>query len=163
MKRIIIDMVARTEHHMLSGSRYVVDGRLERSGGNIYLDRTYTRHPHIASARTVLMPNHHLWVMFYEGHGAPHPFRCYIHMARILDEGIIITVEDLYLDVIVRQDGTWQLVDVDEYREAIAKGELSPEQIQASLIGLECACKLVDGAHGRIEEHLKETLLKRVT
>ncbi|HEY3367645.1 MAG TPA: DUF402 domain-containing protein [Symbiobacteriaceae bacterium] len=160
MKRIIIDMNARTEHHMLSGSTFQIDRRLERRGVNIHLDRTYTHHPSISSIRSILMPRHHLWVMFWEGHGGPHPFQSYIHMARVLDGGDVITVEDLYLDVIIRQDGRWQVVDIDEFRVAVGAGELSPDQVQASLLGLEYACKLVDGARGHIERHLKETLLK---
>lgn len=142
---------------MLSGSTFAIDQRLERRRGQIYLDRTYVHHPSISSVRSILLPRLHLWAMFFEGHCAPHPYRCYIHVARILDEGETVMVEDLYLDVIVNQNGSWQLVDIDEFRDAIASGELSPDQIQAALLGLEHACQLVDRDALKIEAHLHDT------
>lgn len=161
MKRIIIDMKSRMEHHLLSGHSYAIDGRLERLDGNIYLERTYTRHPTISSARTVLIPGLHLWVMFLEGHGGPHPCRCYMHMARILDQGERIVVEDLYLDVTVLRNGRWEVLDIDEFRAAIAAGELSPEQIQAALEGLEHGCRLVQRGGDDIEGHVYRMLSEK--
>jgi predicted RNA-binding protein associated with RNAse of E/G family len=158
MKRIVIDMGSRTEQHLLSGNSFTIDRRLERRGGYIYLDRNYTRHPTISGVRSILLPDRHLWVMFFEGHGAPHPCRCYMHMARILDGGDLVTVEDLYLDVLVLQDGRWQVVDIDEFREALARGELTTEQTQAALSGLENACQLVETAGAEIEPYLKRLL-----
>lgn len=158
MKRTVIYMKSRTERHMLSGSVFRIDRRLERQAGNIYLDRTYVRHPEIAGIRSVLLPDQHLWILFFEGHDRPYPFRCYMHIARILDQGDTVTVEDLYLDVIVKQDGRWHLVDVDEFRAAVASGELTPEQVDAALQGLENACRLVDSAGGDVESYLHRTL-----
>lgn len=161
MKRIIIDMKSRMEHHLLSGYSYPIDRRLERLGGNIYLERTYSRHASIGSARSVLIPDLHLWIMFWEGHGMPHPCRCYMHMARILDEGERIVVEDLYLDVTVMRDGRWELLDIDEFRAAIAAGELSPVQIQAALEGLEHGCKLVHACGGDIDGYVYRMLREK--
>ncbi|HYF91259.1 MAG TPA: DUF402 domain-containing protein [Symbiobacteriaceae bacterium] len=154
MKRIIIDIKNRIEQHMLSGSSFVIDQRLERQGGNIYLDRNYTGHPDISSARTIMIPRLHLWVMFWEGHGRPHPTRCYMHMARILDQGERVLVEDLYLDVTLMRDGRWQVLDIDEFRAAIAAGELSAEQVQAALEGLEHACRFVEKGGSDIERYV---------
>lgn len=158
MKRILIHMGSRQEQHLLSGNSFLIDRRLERRGGYIYLDRNYTRHPTISGVRSILLPDRHLWVMFFEGQGSPHPCRCYMHMARIIDSGDLITVEDLYLDVLVLQDGRWQVVDIDEFREALARGELSAEQTQAALLGLENACRLVESAGTEIEGYLRRTL-----
>ena len=154
MKRIIVDLARRTEHHQVSGSTFRIDRRLERLGQNIRLDRTYTGHPTISAVRTLIMPGWHLWVMFWEGHGEPHEVNCYMHMAQVRDEGQIITIEDLYLDVIVYQDGRWVVADIDEFREAIASGELRQEQILAALDGMERACRLVQEAGTEIEDHL---------
>ncbi|HWI65290.1 MAG TPA: DUF402 domain-containing protein [Symbiobacteriaceae bacterium] len=161
MKRIIIDMKDRMEHHLLSGNSFAIDGRLERLDGNIYLERAYTNHPSIASAHSVLIPALHLWVMFWQGHGGPHACRCYMHMAHIRDEGDRVTIDDLYLDVIVKRDGRWQVLDIDEFRAAIASGELTPDQIQYALQGLEHACRLVGEAGGDIERHVYDLLSER--
>lgn len=160
MKRIIIDLNTRMEHHLLSGSSFPIDRLLERRDGNIYLERNYQDHPTISGARTILIPGLHLWVMFWEGIGGPHPCRCYMHMARILDEGERIVVEDLYLDVITMRDGRWQVLDIDEFRAAIAAGELSPGQIQDALEGLEHACRFVERANGDIERYIYTQLAR---
>lgn len=162
MKRTLISMTERTEHHLLSGRVFSVDRKLERRGANIYLDRSYTRHESISGVRSVLIPQLHLWLMFFEGHTAPPAVRCYMHMARIMDEGDTVMVEDLFLDVLVREDGRWQLVDVDEFRRAVAKGELNPEQMQASLEGLENACQLVDLYGTEIESNFEQSLVPRL-
>ncbi len=97
--------------------------------------------------------------MFFQGHpGGPPPLRCYMHMARTADEGDTVTLEDLYRDVVIRPDGRWQLLDVDEFRQAVAEGELSPEQIVAVLSGLEHACRFVDRAGADLERHLERLL-----
>jgi len=162
VKRTLISMTDRTEHHLLSGRVFSVDRRLERNGGNIYLDRTYSKHESISAVRTVLIPQLHLWLMFFEGQPGPHPIRCYMHMARIMDEGNTIMVEDLYLDVLVREDGRWHLVDVDEFRRAVAKGELTSDQVQAALEGLENACRLVDLFGKEIESNLDQSIAPRL-
>lgn len=154
MKRIIVDVEGRTEHYALKGTTFHIDRRLERVGENIRLDRTYTDHPTISAVRTLIMPGWNLWVMFWDGHGEPHEVNCYMHMAQVRDEGNTITIEDLYLDVIVFQDGRWVVADIDEFRAAIAAGELSQEQILAALDGMERACRLVRLAGTEIEEHL---------
>lgn len=154
MKRIIIDMATRMEHHMLSGNSFYVDERLERRDGNVYLDRTYTRHPNISRSRSILIPSLHLWVMFWEGLTGPHPCRCYMHMAHIVDEGARVVVDDLYLDVTAMRDGRWQVLDIDEFRAAISSGELTPAQVQIALEGLEHACRLVEaGLTGMDDVH----------
>lgn len=158
MKRTIIYMRSRTERHMLSGSVFRIDQRLERRADRIFLDRSYIRHPEIAAVRSVLLPAQHLWILFFEGHDRPYPFRCYMHIARILDEGDTITVEDLYLDVIIKQDGRWHLVDVDEFRAAVAAGELTPAQMDAALQGLENACRLVDQCGVDLEGYLHRSM-----
>lgn len=154
VKRTVITMANRIEHHLLSGRLFHVDRRLERCGSTVYLDRSYVQHASIAGMRSILLPKQHLWVIFFEGHTTAHPIRCYMHMARILDEGETLTVEDLYLDVLVMENGDWHLVDIDEFRSAVSAGELSPEQIQAALEGLEHACRLVERYGPNIETHL---------
>lgn len=158
MKRILIHMDSRVEQHLLSGNSFRIDKLLERRDGNIYMDRTYVRHPSISRARSMILPNHHLWVMFWEGHGAPHEQVCYMHMAAIRDEGATVVIEDLYLDVVVGRDGRWSLLDIDEFRQAVASGELSTVQVQTALEGLENACRLVQTAGVDIEAHLRRTL-----
>jgi predicted RNA-binding protein associated with RNAse of E/G family len=158
VKQTIIHFGNRTERHLVSGSTFPIDRRLERRGPNIYLERNFVRHPEIAGCRSILLPRQHLWVMFFEGHAQPHPLRCYMHMARILDRGATVTIEDLYLDVVITRDGQWHLLDVDEFRVAVAAAELSLEQIDAALLGLENACQLVHRSGGDVEGHLLRTL-----
>lgn len=153
-------MGSRVEQHLKSGSSYVIDGRLERQGGQIFLERNYVCHPEIARARSVLLPDQHLWVMFFEGHEGAHPCRCYMHMAMIADHGDAVIIDDLYLDVLVAENGRWQLVDVDEFRAALAAGELTGAQVQAALLGLENACRLVDAAGPDIERYLTQALAR---
>lgn len=155
MKRTIIDWYNRTEHHCISGSTFMIDRRLQRVGANIHLDRTYINHPAIAAVRTVLMPKEHLWVLFFATHGQPPPYKCYIHMAQISDDNRAITVDDLYLDVIIRPNLTWQVLDIDEFRQALAAGQLSTDQTQTALLGLENACRLVERSRGDLEPYLQ--------
>lgn len=158
MKQIVIDMQQRMEHHRLSGNCFRIDRRLERRAGNIYLDRNYVRHAEIAGIRTLVLPRLHLWVIFFEGVGRQHPYQCYMHMAEIRDEGEQVIIDDLYLDVVVMTTGRWHLLDVDEFRAAVAAGELSPHQVQVALEGLENACRLVDKAGLEIESYLTQLL-----
>lgn len=158
MKRIVIDMNGRTEHHTVSGSTYRIDRRLERRAGSILLERNYVHHSAIAGIRSLVLPEQHLWVIFFEGVGGPYECQCYMHMAQIHDQGSTVLIEDLYLDVVVMADGRWHLLDVNEFRAAIAAGELSDEQIQVALQGLESACRLVDTAGLGIEAHLLQAL-----
>lgn len=160
MKRTVISMGSRTEHHLLSGRLYHIDRRLERQGSTVYLDRNYVRHESIASVRSILLPDQNIWVMFFEGHAGDTPLNCYMHMCRVLDDGSSVTVEDLYLDVLVKHNGNWQLVDVDEFRRAVASGELSSAQVEAALYGLENACRLVDRYGTGIEAHLHSLLTR---
>lgn len=160
MKRTVIHMGGRTEHHLLSGRLYQIDRRLERHGSTVYLDRNYVRHASIAGVRSILLPEQNIWAMFFEGVSGEPPLNCYLHMCRVLDEGETITVEDLYLDVLIQNDGHWQLVDVDEFRRAVAAGELSSEQVDAALHGLEQACRLVDRYGTGIEAHLHSVLTR---
>lgn len=158
MKRIEIDLERRTEQHCLSGSTYQIDGHIERINGNLYFDRTYVQHPEIARVRSLVLPHQHLWLLFFEGRQRPYPIRCYINMARIIDQGNRITIEDMYLDVVIHQDGQWQLVDVAEFREAVAAGHVTPEQMQAALLGLEYASRLATESGGDIEAYLLNRL-----
>jgi predicted RNA-binding protein associated with RNAse of E/G family len=161
MKRTVIDWHQRTEHHQISGSTFAIDRRLERRGTLIHLDRTYINHPVIVGIRTVLMPQEHLWALFFETHGQPPPYKCYIHMAQISDDHRTITVDDLYLDVIIRPNLTWQVLDIDEFRQALAQGELTTLQTQSALLGLERACGLVERSQGDLEGYLKRRLAGR--
>lgn len=161
MKRTVIDWHQRTEHHKISGSTFTIDRRLERCGTTIHLDRAYIHHPVISGIRTVLMPQEHLWALFFETHGPPPPYKCYIHMAQISDNQRTITVDDLYLDVIIRPNLSWQVLDIDEFRRALALGELTPEQTQAALLGLENACRLVERSQGDLEGYLKRRVAGR--
>ncbi len=151
---MVVTVESRLEHHQRSGNTYPIDRRLERRGEAIFLDRSFRGHPEIAGVRSILLPKLHLWAMFYEAHRPPHPMCCYIHMARIFDEGETILIEDLYLDVILYQDGRWKLDDVCEFRAAVAAGELSSEQIDAALLGLEHACRLVETCGLDVEGYL---------
>lgn len=155
MKRTVISLGSRTEHHLISNKLYQIDRRLERRGSRIYLDRSFVRHESIAGIRTVLIPDQNLWVIFFEGHREPYELQCYMHMALIHDQSTRLLVEDLYLDVLIHADGRWEIVDIDEFRQAMARGELSPEQVQAALIGLENACRLVREHGSHIEAHLR--------
>jgi hypothetical protein len=159
MKRTIIDMTRRTEHHVLSGTIFPIDGGLERIDGNIYLARNFINHTSIARVRSILLPRHHVWALFFDGFpNSPPHCQCYLHMARILDQGETITVEDLYLDVLVDHQREWQVVDIDEFRRAWATGELAPDQIGAALEGLENACRFVTESHGDVEPYLRSKL-----
>lgn len=156
MKRTIIDWEARLEYHQASGSRYRIDRRLERRGSLILLDRSYVNHAQIAAIRSVLLPKAHLWVLFIEGTADGPPYACYMHIAQIRDEGSRVIIDDLYLDVVIGSDGSWHVVDIDEFAAAIEAGELTPAQVQAGLKGLQSGCRLAAaGTHG-LEERLHE-------
>lgn len=47
---------------------------------------------------------------------------------------------------------------MDEFRAAVAAAELSPEQMQAALLGLENGCQLVQRSGGDVEGYLLRTL-----
>lgn len=110
----------------------------------------------------MLLPDQQLWVIFFEGLGRPSPLYCYMHMARIIDEGTVLTVEDLYLDVTVDHDGSWHLLDVDEFRAAITAGELDTSQVQDALKGLENACHLVEQGGTAIEALLSRPPVRTI-
>ena len=71
----------------------------------------------------------------------------YIDMASIEPGPEVWTVRDLYLDVIVHADGKPELVDNDEYAEAVLEGHLSADEQRRALLSAE---RVVNGlfAHG---------------
>jgi uncharacterized protein len=56
-------------------------------------------------------------------------------------------VRDLYLDVVVQQNGVPLLWDTDEYAEAVLEGHLTPDEQRRALLSAE---RVVNGlfAHG---------------
>jgi hypothetical protein len=55
-----------------------------------------------------------------------HPGVWYVDLVQIVDDGDVLRVRDLYLDVIVPTDGRpYRMLDAEEFGDAIEAGELS--------------------------------------
>ena len=133
---------------LLDGQYHRFLTRYEVTPAGLHYANDVPDHPNLIHVETHLLPELDLAVTrFFHRPEAPTPPRFYLDMASITPESEVWTVRDLYLDVIVHADGRPELVDSDEYAEAVLEGHLTPDEQRRALLSAE---RVVNGlfAHG---------------
>ncbi len=106
-------------------------------------------HPYWSSREAWILPGLDIVISRFDpaGRSDRTPPLFYIDMASIETGSDTWTMRDLYLDVIVHADGRPELVDSDEYAEAVQEGHLTPDEQRRALLSAE---RVVNGlfAHG---------------
>ncbi|MFB9992114.1 DUF402 domain-containing protein [Deinococcus oregonensis] len=115
-------------HHTNTGLRHVHTYREHAHG--LFVARRFDRHPRIRHWQAQLLPALGVQLCRYDFHQArEHDF--YIDIATISqqpDNAAVWEVRDHYLDVIVHEGATAELVDADELQAAQAAGFISEDE-----------------------------------
>ena len=101
-----------------------VDVYRETDAG-LYLSRPMVDHPSIGHLRSWLLPDLGLRVTdftFRPGHERAQDY--YVDIAETTRDGDVWRTEDHYIDLVVRTGTCTEVIDVDEYVEAVAAGLL---------------------------------------
>ncbi|UQN06236.1 DUF402 domain-containing protein [Deinococcus sp. QL22] len=115
-------------HHTNTGVRHVHTYREHANG--LFVARRFDRHPRIRHWQAQLLPALGVQLCRYDFHQArEHDY--YIDIASIsqsVDDAAVWEVRDHYLDVIVHEGVTAELVDADELEAAQAAGFISESE-----------------------------------
>ncbi|WP_407538676.1 DUF402 domain-containing protein [Deinococcus radiomollis] len=132
----------------LDGTHFRVLKQAELTSYGLHYANDVPDHPQLKHVETQLIPGLDLAVsQFFQHPGVEIPDHLYLDMASIEPGPEVWTVRDLYLDVIVHADGKPELVDSDEYAEAVLEGHLSADEQRRALLSAE---RVINGlfAHG---------------
>lgn len=124
-KREIFDVAAGTNTDPKGFLRHVSEYRVEPFG--LYLSREMQGHPKLAWVESWLLPALGIRVTdwwFTPGNERDQDF--YLDIVDIERDGDIWRTVDHYLDIVVRTGRDSEVIDIDEYVEAIAIGVLDP-------------------------------------
>lgn len=112
----------------------------------LYVSRPMPGHHSLLHLRSWLLPAEGLRVTdftFRPGHERPQDF--YLDVVDVVRDGPVWRTEDHYLDLVVRTGCSTELLDVDEYVEAVAAGLLAPD---AAMRALETSHRALAGLAG---------------
>lgn len=113
----------------------------------LHAARAYPGHPQIAYDHMFFLPELGLDVFAPAVHDEPGPLSWYVDIAHITPGRAVWRARDLYLDVVIRREGTVFVEDTDEYLAARREGLLTSWEADYAL---ESAHRLLNGlsAHG---------------
>ncbi len=153
MKHTILDFDAMTESVRKDGRRH--DYRIQELRvyeNYLYYSRKYVDHKYHESVEYNLFPRENIGI--YKLHQSDaseyNPseiYKYYVDMVSVSKEGRLWKAKDLYIDFIVKGDGKYYVVDIDEFNEAIERKELSEKEIRNALNGLDNVLKGYYGSH----------------
>lgn len=156
----VIDLSANKEY---GRHGFVYDlGRTLRGGDFLYYERDFVDHPRTVSLEAVVFPSLNFKATrFHNISQSPHPFEWYIDMVDASWESPDrLLVVDLYLDVIQRRERSGcTVVDIGEFREAMAAGSLTQAQVQIALAGLDTVCRAFDANRGQFSPYLRKLMV----
>lgn len=122
----------RHEHHTRTGTRPVEVYREHANG--LYVARPFIAHPRIRAWQAHLLPQLGVQLCRYDFHGErEHDY--YLDIASITREGPVWSVRDHYLDLIVWDGLSAEIVDTDELLAAHAAGLISTPEMHAAVEG----------------------------
>lgn len=111
----------------------------------LYLSRPMPGHVSLAHLRSWLLPSEGLRITdftFHPGHERHQDF--YLDVVDVERDGPLWRTVDHYLDLVVLTGQWTEVVDLDEYAEAVALGLLAPD---AAVRALETSHRVVAGLH----------------
>lgn len=100
----------------------------------LYLARPMPDHPTLTAMRSWLLPGLGIRVTVFEFRPEFDPMQdYYVDIADVVRDGSVWTTTDHYLDLVVHTRQRTELLDVDEYVEAVAAGLLAPDAAERAL------------------------------
>lgn len=157
--QVVLDLQANKEYGR-HGFVYQLK-RVVQNDAYLYYERDFVDHPRTTSIESVVFPGLNFKATrFHNISGAPHPFEWYVDMVDAQWESPQrLRVVDLYLDVIQRRERSGcTVVDIGEFREALAAGSITPMQVQLALAGLETVCRAFDANRGQFTPYLRRLM-----
>lgn len=142
MKYTILDFEAMIESVRKDGRRhdYKIQ-ELKVYENYLYYNRRYVDHKYHESVEYNLFPGENIGIykLHQTGNLKYDPseiYKYYVDMVSVSKKGKLWEVKDLYIDFIVKGDGRYYVVDIDEFNEAISRKELKENEVQNALNGL---------------------------
>lgn len=143
MKHTIINFDTMTESVRKDGRvhNYGID-ELQVYENFLYYKRRYVEHKYHESVEYYLFPNENIGIykLRQYNNASFNPsdiYRYYVDMVNVVKDRRAWKTKDLYIDFIVKADGRYYVVDIDEFNDAIARKELTDHDIKDALAGLD--------------------------
>ncbi|MEA4845609.1 MAG: DUF402 domain-containing protein [Clostridiaceae bacterium] len=142
MKQTILDFEAMIESVRKDGRihNYKIQ-ELKVYKDYLYYHRKYVDHKYHESVEYNLFPRENIGIYkLYQTtklkYDPAEVYKYYVDMVSVSKEGRIWKAKDLYIDFIIKGDGRYYVVDIDEFNEAISRKELGENEIRDALNGL---------------------------
>lgn len=143
MKHTILDFEAMIESVRKDGR--VHDYRIQELRvyeNYLYYYRRYVDHKYHESVEYNLFPRENIGI--YKLHQSnklqfnpSEVYKYYVDMVSVSKEKKLWRAKDLYIDFIVKGDGRYYVVDIDEFNDAISRKELRENEVKDALNGLD--------------------------
>lgn len=143
MKHTVIDFNQMLETVNKDGRKheYVIND-MQVYENYLHYKRSYVNHPYHKSTEYHLFPKENIGVYVLTQYNNLNVskadiYKYYVDMVSVEKEQQKWIIKDLYLDFIIKCDGNYYVVDVDEFNNAIKTTELSAVDISNALSGLD--------------------------
>ena len=118
----------------------------------LYYFRRYVDHKYHEAVEYNLFPKENIGI--YKLHQSnelqcnpSEIYKYYVDMVSVSKERKLWRAKDLYIDFIIKGDGRYYVVDIDEFNEAISRKELKDNDVKDALNGLDNILKGYYGNH----------------
>ena len=143
MKHTILDFEAMIESVRKDGR--IHDYRIQELKvyeNYLYYYRRYVDHKYHEAVEYNLFPNENIGIYkLYQSNNLQYNpseiYKYYVDMVTVSKEQKLWKAKDLYIDFIVKGDGRYYVVDIDEFNEAISRKELNENEVKDALNGLD--------------------------
>ncbi len=143
MKHTILDFEAMIESVRKDGRihDYKIE-ELEVYENYLYYRRRYVDHKFHEAVEYNLFPKENIGIyrLFQNKNSLYSPsetYHYYVDMVSVSKEKGFWRVKDLYIDFIIKKDGKYYVVDIDEFNDAICRSELDDSDVKQALSGLD--------------------------
>ena len=142
MKYTILDFEAMTESVRKDGRihNYEIQ-ELKVYENYLYYFRKYVDHKYHEWVEYNLFPRENIGIYKLQQSAKlqfnpSEVYKYYVDMVSVSKEGQFWKAKDLYIDFIVKGDGRYYVVDIDEFNDAICRKELKENDVRNALNGL---------------------------
>lgn len=117
--------------------------RLTRSGDTLYIGFAYPNHPRFAFIEQWLLPAQSWIVNRFTRHPGARSFDgdWYVDLDRVTIDGDTWLVHDHFLDVVVHEGRSYELLDADELADGIEQQEIATREVLDALRSLNTLCR----------------------
>lgn len=142
LKHTILDFDAMIESVRKDGRRH--DYRIQELKvyeNYLYYYRRYVDHKYHESVEYNLFPKENIGIYKLQqstglDYNPSEIYKYYVDMVSVTKERKVWRAKDLYIDFIVKGDGRYYVVDIDEFNDAIGRKELQENDVKDALNGL---------------------------